>query len=67
MDVYEAVKSRRAVRGFNDDPVPREVLERVLSAGGDASKLTKHLQHPGLKEFEVRRTRLVSWAWAGKR
>ncbi|UUN28022.1 nitroreductase [Streptomyces sp. FIT100] len=32
MDVYEAVTSRRAVRGFVDRPVPREVLERVLSA-----------------------------------
>jgi nitroreductase len=32
MDVYEAVKSRRAVRGFTDEPVPREVLARVLSA-----------------------------------
>ena len=32
MDVYEAVKSRRAVRGFTDEPVPREMLERVLSA-----------------------------------
>src|SRR5215510_3551985 len=32
MDVYEAVRSRRAVRAFTDRPVPREVLERVLSA-----------------------------------
>ncbi|WP_262706275.1 MULTISPECIES: nitroreductase [Streptomyces] len=32
MDVYEAVMSRRAVRGFTDAPVPREALERVLSA-----------------------------------
>ncbi|MEU6774823.1 nitroreductase [Streptomyces sp. NPDC046759] len=32
MDVYEAVRSRRAVRGFTDRCVPREVLERVLSA-----------------------------------
>ncbi|MEU1447738.1 nitroreductase [Streptomyces mirabilis] len=32
MDVYEAVTSRRAVRGFTDRPVPREVLQRVLSA-----------------------------------
>src|SRR5215813_5023130 len=32
MDVYEAVTSRRAVRGFTDQPVSREVLERVLSA-----------------------------------
>ncbi|WP_369188524.1 nitroreductase [Streptomyces sp. R08] len=32
MDVYEAVDSRRAVRAFSDDPVPKDVLERVLSA-----------------------------------
>jgi nitroreductase len=32
MDVYEAVRSRRAVRAFTDKPVSREVLERVLSA-----------------------------------
>ena len=32
MDVYAAVASRRAVRGFTDRPVPREVLTRVLSA-----------------------------------
>ncbi|MFG6201015.1 nitroreductase [Nonomuraea sp. JJY05] len=32
MDVYEAVTSRRAVRGFTDQPVPMEVLERVLSS-----------------------------------
>ncbi len=32
MDVYEAVDSRRAVRAFSDEPVSREVLERVLAA-----------------------------------
>lgn len=32
MDVYDAVITRRAVRGFTDEPVPEEVLERVLSA-----------------------------------
>lgn len=36
MDVYEAVTSRRAVRGFTAEPVSREVLERVLSAAGCA-------------------------------
>ncbi|GHH80368.1 oxidoreductase [Streptomyces sulfonofaciens] len=36
MDVYEAVTSRRAVRGFTDRPVPREVLRRVLSAAARA-------------------------------
>ncbi|ATL25091.1 nitroreductase [Streptomyces formicae] len=32
MDVYEAVDSRRAVRAFTDEPVPKETLERVLAA-----------------------------------
>ncbi|WKG06505.1 nitroreductase [Mycolicibacterium sp. HK-90] len=32
MDVYDAVTSRRAVRGFTDQPVPTDVLRRVLAA-----------------------------------
>ncbi|KJK51029.1 NADH dehydrogenase [Lentzea aerocolonigenes] len=32
MDVYEAVTSRRAVRAFTDQEVPREVLEHMLTA-----------------------------------
>jgi nitroreductase len=32
VDVYEAVTSRRAVRAFTDEPVPTDVLKRVLSA-----------------------------------
>jgi nitroreductase len=32
MDVYEAVTSRRAVRGFTDEPVSREVLAAARCA-----------------------------------
>ncbi|WP_203911612.1 nitroreductase [Rhizocola hellebori] len=32
MDVYEAVDSRRAVRAFSGEPVPKDVLGRVLTA-----------------------------------
>ncbi len=32
IDVYDAVTSRRAVRGFTEQPVPAEVLQRVLTA-----------------------------------
>ena len=30
MEVTEAIKSRRSVRGYKPDPVPREVLEQIL-------------------------------------
>jgi len=36
MEIYEAVTSRRAVRGFLDIPVSPEVVERVLSAAACA-------------------------------
>src|SRR5262245_66059729 len=32
MEVYEAVRTRHSVRNFANRPVPREALERVLSA-----------------------------------
>ncbi len=32
MNVYDAVTTRRAVRGFTDQPIPQPALERVLSA-----------------------------------
>lgn len=36
MDVYQAVETRRAVRGFTDEPVDEEVLRRVLTVAGKA-------------------------------
>lgn len=30
MDLYEAIKGRRSIRGFKPDPVPKEVLERIF-------------------------------------
>jgi len=32
MDVTEAIKSRRSIRAYRPDPVPREVLEQILEA-----------------------------------
>lgn len=36
MDVFEALATRRSIRGFRPDPVPRAVLERLLSAASRA-------------------------------
>lgn len=33
MDVYEAVQERRSIRAYQDKPVPREKLEKILEAG----------------------------------
>jgi nitroreductase len=33
MDVFEAIKERKSIRAYQDKPVPREVLERILEAG----------------------------------
>ena len=30
MDVIEAIKTRKSIRGYKPDPVPREVLKEVL-------------------------------------
>ena len=36
MDVFEALESRRSIRGFRPDPVPRAMLERLLAAAARA-------------------------------
>ena len=32
MDVFEAIRKRKAVRTYTDRPVPEEVLDKVLRA-----------------------------------
>ena len=36
MDVYRAVRTRQSIRRFTGQPVPRQALERVLTAAADA-------------------------------
>ncbi len=33
MDVFEAVQARKSIRAYQNTPVPREKLERILEAG----------------------------------
>lgn len=33
MDVYEAIRTRRSVRAYQDKPVPEDALNRILEAG----------------------------------
>jgi len=36
MDVIEAVKKRKSIRGYKPDPVPKEVLEQILESASHA-------------------------------
>jgi nitroreductase len=36
MDITEAIKSRKSIRGFKPDPVPREDLEKILEIASRA-------------------------------
>ena len=33
MDVYQCIRSRRTVRDYKTDPIPQEVVRRILQAG----------------------------------
>jgi nitroreductase len=33
MDVFETIQERHSIRNYQDTPVPREVLEKILEAG----------------------------------
>lgn len=33
MDTYEAIQARKSIRSYQDKPVPRAVIERILEAG----------------------------------
>jgi len=32
MDIIEAIKTRKSIRGYNPDPVPKEVIKEILEA-----------------------------------
>jgi nitroreductase len=36
MDVFEALATRRSIRGFRPDPIPRATLEKILNAAARA-------------------------------
>ena len=36
MDLMEAIKSRKSIRGYKSDPVPKEVLQEILEAASRA-------------------------------
>lgn len=36
MDIFETIKKRRSVRVFENKPVPKEIIEKIIEAGANA-------------------------------
>jgi len=53
MEVYDCIRSRRTVRNFKADPVPRRIMNRILRAG--SGRLAEHWQAREIR----RRPRLI--------
>jgi nitroreductase len=46
MDLFDAINQRRSVRKYRPDPVPREVLKKIVAAGIEApSGCNRQLRH----------------------
>jgi len=33
MDILEGIRERKSIRGFKPDPIPKEILQKVLELG----------------------------------
>jgi hypothetical protein len=70
LDVYEAVNSRRSVRAFSNEPVPTEVLQRILAAAtrtpSSANLLPWHVYVVAGKPLAELKRRATARALAGE-
>ena len=55
MDVWEAIRNKRAVREFTDEPLPQATIERILDAGrlAQSSKNTQPWHFITITEREM--------------
>lgn len=58
MDVFDAIEKRRSIRKYRDDPVPREMLDRLLEAARLAPS-TSNTQSWKFKVITDRETRAL--------
>ncbi len=67
MNILEAIRTRRAVRLFRDEPVPEDVIRQILAAGGrsQSSKNTQPWQFIVVRDREQLRalSQLGDFAW----
>jgi nitroreductase len=67
MDVYDAIRTRRAIRDFAPEPIPEEVLLKILNAGrlAGSSKNSQPWHFIVIRERARLRALSACGQWAG--
>ncbi len=67
MNVYEAVRSKRAIRQFQDKPLPEDVVQQILNAGrlSQSSKNTQPWQFIAIRDKATLEAVSKTGTWAG--
>ncbi|MBI5670723.1 MAG: nitroreductase family protein [Chloroflexi bacterium] len=67
MDVYEAIRTKRAVRQFEDRPLPDDVTRQILNAGrlAQSSKNTQTWQFIAIRDRDTLAALSSLGTWAG--
>jgi nitroreductase len=67
MDVAEAIRMKRAVRKYQDKPLPEEAVKAILNAGrrAQSSKNTQTWQFVAVRKRETLQALSLGGEWAG--
>src|SRR5688572_18020305 len=67
MNVYDAIRSKRAIRHFQDKPLPDEVAQQILNAGrlSQSSKNTQPWQFVAVRDRAKLEALSKTGSWAG--
>src|SRR5688572_16821694 len=67
MNVSEAVRTKRAIRKFQDKPLPQEVINTILNAGrrSQSSKNTQAWQFIAIRDKSILKELSQCGEWAG--
>jgi nitroreductase len=67
MNVSEAIRTKRAVRQFQDKPLPEEIVREILNAGrrSQSSKNSQAWQFIAIRDREILKALATCGEWAG--
>jgi nitroreductase len=67
MDVSEAIRTKRAIRKFSEEPLPDEVIYTILNSGrrSQSSKNSQAWQFIAIRDKEILHELSICGQWAG--